>query len=138
MRRLTLEESSYQAGDIQDQRNRAVAVNRRAGKTGHLLEIGLQALYHHLLLREQLIDEHGDAPAVRLQHDQQSVGNVAAVRLDAEQIMESDYRQVVGAVFEEFGAARDAAQIFPRRLDRFDDGHERSNVDLFPYPQDLT
>src|SRR5882757_2447634 len=52
--------------------------------------------------------------------------------------MESDYRQVVGAVFEEFGAARDAAQIFPRRLDRFDDGHERSNVDLFPYPQDLT
>jgi len=95
---MTLEERSNQARDIQDQRNRTVTVNRRAGKTGHLFEIGFQALDYHLLLCEQLIDEHGNAAAVRLQHDQQSVGNVAGYPARCpKQVMESDDGQVVGA-----------------------------------------
>jgi len=81
----------------------------RARETGYLLEVCFQALDHHLLLCKQLIDQHSHSTPLSLEHDEQSVGDITAVGFDAEQVIQSDDREVVGTVLEELRTARDAA-----------------------------
>src|SRR6202043_960528 len=96
-----------------------------------------QALDHHLLLREQLIDQHRHPTSLCLQDDEQPIGDIAAVGFDAEQVVQSDDREIVGTVLEELGAPRDAAYILTLRLHRLDDGYEGSDVNFLSDPEHL-
>src|SRR5258708_24928169 len=112
-------------------------MNGRARKTGYLLEVRFQALYHHLLLCKQLIDQHRHPTSLSLQHDEQPIGDIAAVGFDAEQVIEPDDREIVGTVLEELRAPRDAAYILALRLHRLDDGYEGSDIYFLSNPEHL-
>ncbi len=60
----------------------------------HATIVRFQALDHHLVLPHQGIDEQGRLDAVGVDHHHDALGEIGGLRLDIEQLVQHDDRQV--------------------------------------------
>ncbi len=67
------------------------------GCTGNSLDppiIGLEALDHDLMLTDQRIDEQRRLDSIGINHHHDALCKIAGIRLQIEQFMQDDYRQI--------------------------------------------
>src|SRR5688572_1618306 len=76
-------ELAGEGDDVEDEGDPAVAEDGGAGEAADPAVVGLEALDHHLLLAEQLVDQEAERLAVGLDDDHQLTGAVG-LGLDAE------------------------------------------------------
>src|SRR5205809_1023449 len=79
-------------GHGEDQGDAAIAQDRRAGDPVDLLEVRLEALHHHLLLAEELVDEECRQAVLVLDDHHQALGGVDGAWHDVEQAVQADQR----------------------------------------------
>src|SRR5262245_61724605 len=99
--------------------------------------IGFERFDDHLLLAEQVIHEQSYAAAVAFHDDDETFVELACSRLDVEELMQTDDRNVVASEREDFATAGNAVERALFDLERFDDADERNDVALLAYGDGL-
>src|SRR5581483_1834991 len=116
--------------NIENECHRAVAEDGRARDALDVPVVGFQRFDDHLLLSQQVIDEQTDPPPVAFGYDHQALVQCTRARLDAEELVQADDRQVIAAERDDLGMAGEPGDAGRLELHRLHDGEPRHEDEL--------